>query len=376
MSHARRKRRVRGILTDCVVCRLTVPRKAANVVGAHSGLGAWMPRVLTCFLLLGACSASPGTLDETDIPVAPDPDGEMIDTEDSDDVAPQPSCEVSVVSIVPTSGERFAGTRSDIVVDFSAPLEHHMAWSVAVEGVDTTVELSADGMTATLQPRRPLAHETEYAVTAMACDSELRETFRTTPRSVSVSDVTDRWWSLGAGDLTWVAPGSSSLFDALVSFEALSFEAVADPTVPSGLRLEAFFEVTLDLGVCGDAVDLGPIDLSANPRFTTTPTDIWVPSEVGDALLAQVQVSGTYSHGGMELDDIHLQGLIDTRPIEPFSPLPVDVCELASMLGEPCVACPDGMMACIATVVTASDAADLGPGVANSIASCEATYLP
>ena len=105
-----------------------------------------------------------------------------------------------------------------------------------------------------------------------------------------------------------------------------------------------------EVAACEVVVDLGRLDLSANPSFSTEPVDLDL--DLGGAVIRarQVVTSGTLREDG--LDDLGLSALLDLAPLAPMLP-GADLCWMSRVLGEPCGPCGDGAETCVPVVLTA-----------------------
>jgi CubicO group peptidase (beta-lactamase class C family) len=91
---------------------------------------------------------------------------------------------------------------------------------------------------------------------------------------------------------------------------------------------------------------LGVAAFSADPRFTTEPTDVMLVTTIGQVDVSDFVVEGAFSDRGMALTDVALTGVIDTRQAGTLLGR-TSVCANTARGGGGCTPCADGVAACV-----------------------------
>lgn len=318
----------------------------------------WLPLP---FLLL-ACDPSP-TADPT--PRAPhdaeDATGDEADTDAVADELPA-DCDVEVAWLEPDDRAEHVDRDRPIEAGFTAPLpEDDRLWGLGLRGVAGTVEVSDDRMTARFVPDRPLAADTRFTAGATACDDTREAVFRTLGSPIDPEDVVGLTWIAPLDLVSWVSPEVAGLFAPSLPLGGM---ALWIEGIGSGAPRLVGQPVSVGPGgpeadPCDEVVDLGPVDLTDNPRIRVGPVDV---ATDGELALASVRVEGILADDGARLEAITVDTLLDTRVLDGLLP-GLDVCVAALALGEPCQPCPtDGTVACLATFLTLDEAPALPEG--------------
>ena len=96
-----------------------------------------------------------------------------------------------------------------------------------------------------------------------------------------------------------------------------------------------------------------------------------MPLSLGDVevTIGGFQLSGWFAADGSSINDLEVIGLMDTRPID--TAFGQDVCTLASIVGDKCIACPDGKVECLELNLTSN-----APGEYDAGVSIDRSYDP
>lgn len=281
---------------------------------------------------------------------APD-DAPPSDTQPTDaPPATAQGCEAEVSWVTPRDDRRHVPTHGDIKVGFSESVAG-LDWSVDVRGIQGHTTLSADGRVATFTPSTPTAPHTIVEVHAAACGSHTTSRFETIGPEVSLEDISGRSWAIQTSDLTWLSPANAGLVTALAWPTSLVLTLSDGPEVPEP------HIATPQLGACDARAPLGVIDLSDNPRVTTTPAPLSITFGGAQVTLHEFTITGVVEGAGEWVADIELNALLDARAL-PATPS-MSLCDIAELRGEPCAPCPDGVDACVPIFATAPVAHDL-----------------
>lgn len=307
------------------------------------------PHIVLLFAAL-SCAGPAGEGD--DVGRAEPPELPTIDDQEPGAAGVVRDCDATITWMQPGQAAAYVSTDADLLLAFSTPLPEHAGWSLALDGVPGRAHLSADRTGARFVPDEPLAYRHAYTLTASACGQERSHSFTTAPPPVPPEQLAGRTWAARFDDVSWLSPAAASVFVPLIDLDAILIRASSEwgPTGAQALRLEVVLAQGegdhLEPLPCLDPVDLGRIDLSHNPVFVTSPVDLFFP--FGDATLVSpaTQLFGVFDDEGSRLVDLDLVGMIDVRALGEVLP-GVNVCTLSAGLGEPCAACPDGVVACL-----------------------------
>lgn len=313
-------------------------------------------------VLLLAC----GTAPPTDVGSGPADDAEdpPVDGSDTDAVADDlpMDCDVAVAWLEPDDRAEHVDRDRPIEAGFTAPLpEDDRLWGLGVRGVAGTVEVADDRMTARFLPDQPLAADTRFTAGVTACDDTREAVFRTLGPAVDPEDVVGMTWIVPLDVVSWISPEVAGLFTPILPIGgvALWVEGIGSGA-PRLVGLPvAFGPDGAEVDACDDVLDLGPVDLSDNPRIRVGPVDV---DAEGEPALASVRVEGILSDDGARLEEVTVDTVLDTRVLDGLLP-GLDICLAALALGEPCQPCPtDGAQACLATYLTLDEALSLPDG--------------
>jgi hypothetical protein len=289
-------------------------------------------------LLLPACS---GTSDEA----KPDTGNGTVDSGDTDDT--------DDTDIDTDTGSETADGSTDVAIDGAIVVTFNdiaQSADISLEpAVAGEVTMAADGSGATFTPSELLARDTSYAVTVEVCDDTATASFVTVGSAVEL-DLTGRTYDveLDEPDLTWVSPSLGSTLVAQLTTKSLLFgvetadEAEIDMVGAAGVdnqRGEAYQYS------CTEAIDFPAVSFLSNPAFAIGPVDASLSTGDTSFSVFNLSMSGRLNEDATALEDVTVTGLLDARPITESQG--IDVCALLTTMGDPCVACPDGVEQCV-----------------------------
>ncbi len=303
-------------------------------------------------VLLVACAVE-------ELPVEVETDTEVVVVDS--DVTEEP-CTSVITGLEPGDGSDIVPVDAPIRARFrpAAPAD---AWSLDLVGVPGSVRLSDDGRIATFEPDEPLEPNTTYTLEATVCDREGGSVFTTGSELVDPTALIGRTWAVPWRQLRWAAPSGANLFAALVQFDAILVELL--DVAPGGTDLRMLGTAGYRTGAtfrpeCFNEAVPGDMDFESNPFFTTGATTFVIPVDatVVPTIITvhEFRFSGTFVDGGDTIEDFNGTGLLDTRGIDVLV-APLDACLVFGLAGSPCVACPDGVPACVWADATAGEAA-------------------
>jgi len=158
-------------------------------------------------------------------------------------------------------------------------------------------------------------------------------------------------------DMEWRKPNSTVIgliedYGGEIPIEWFALQVFgADPSVPE-LDMVAAVAVlnrgTIHEEACYPLADAGePVPFTSNPDFVTPAVDIpYALPDLGVTLeIEEFQFAGTFEADGSNLLDVTATGIIDTAPLSKLAG--TDICLVAGLAGNPCVACPGGGTTCL-----------------------------
>ncbi len=311
-----------------------------------------MRSVLITILMLSACL--PGAnIHDGDIDV----DG----TGPAED--PSDACTAQILWVTPGDDAGEVPIHSEIEIGFSEALPMGGSWELDVIGVEGLAALAPDRRSASFHVQDKLEHDTTYMVRAQACDNIADFDFQTLRRPIPNSALVGRTYLLDLLELDWLAPSAVDIFlPYLADLDGLMVDFAPDVERRGTLRMRARLSTTGHdprPHSCAPMAILGMVDLQNNPMFSTSPEDLPLEGPSGTVHLGNVTIEGTIGPRGETLEDLRLHGLLDVRPIEDVSAGVLDLCAASAAIGEPCEPCPDGVNACLTTVVFAIEAPEV-----------------
>lgn len=302
-------------------------------------------RNLALLLILTACSE--GHLSD------PDSTGPIMDGVDSEapTLPTDPTCSAEVAWVQPEPGSIDVRVDQEFAIGLSEPLSPNAPWSVEVDGASGVAHLSTDRRIITWFPDVPLDYSAPYTLAVSLCDTYRRIDFSTRGKPIDPEDLLGGHWNMRPNEATWLEPSVASVFVPAVEFGALTF--FVDRGSRNQWRLFAYVDIPLEYsGECGESIDMGTLDLTDNPSFSTAPTSIDISIDDRTLAVAHTQITGTFATDGSYVQDLTVRGRVDVRPIEDLAEGSIDLCDMARLAGDSCAPCPDGIEACLFTVLT------------------------
>ena len=282
------------------------------------------------------------------------------DPVDSDTPTGQADCIATLTGVTPEDGAVGVPANQAIEIRFSAPAT---AVTAAIDGVESSLNIAPNGLTAALIPIEPLQYETTYDLTVSVCGVSSTSSFTTAPPPVTVQ--AGLVFELPFDELVWNAPQSSAAFTPFVEFENFLFEITNVPD-------DAAFEAAMTAGwpdgdpECPSVVELFA-DFTTTPLFSTDAAILAIPVDGPDGtfeiLVDNLEFGGRFT-AEQELLDVTFTGRIDTRPFDILIGGEGATCGLATLAGDTCIACEDGVESCLLIDVSVPEAIPSdGPGI-------------
>lgn len=308
------------------------------------------------FLLLAAplVACNNGTKAQTDdTSVGQDADTDTDTDADADtdsDADTDTGCAATIVSTTPNDGATDVMLDTTVTATFS-----DAAYSAELVLKDSTgasvpgrASVGGDGLSVTFTPDDLLARSATYTYTVRACGQNADVSFTTVGDAVT-TDLTGRTYDvdLAGSDITWLAPNAGP---TLVSSLTTDHLLLMVQSVGSQIDTLAAAGLMLDRGLtqypCADPIDFPATSFASDPAFLAGPLDAELSAGSTSVPVYDLTFGGTFSADGNELGGVEVTGLIDARPIT--DSLGTDVCAVLPMFGDSCIACPDGVVQCIA----------------------------
>jgi hypothetical protein len=282
-------------------------------------------------LSLAACGDKDDTADDTDGPV---------------------SCDNGVDEMVPDVDATDAYWRADIEFHLDDPDESGPSITLTqggteVPGTSTTDE---DMEVVYFTPDEPLLPSTEYVATLSYCVGDASNTFTTSELGGELTaDILDKTYVIDLGSARFVEPaGVGELIGEFVTMNVLVGVAAidgADITMMGALSEEG----NTDQDFCSPTFDLSA-DFSESPYFVIAADSIELSVAGYTIPLQDFEVSGTFASDGSYFGGGVLAGSVDARDIvEMIDEVDTweDACNLTASFGAACIACSDGVEACL-----------------------------
>jgi hypothetical protein len=304
--------------------------------------------LLTLVIGLAACDVEKQTL-EPNIPG----DGSDTDTDlPGDTDAP---CTNTLTSVSPADGATQVDTATVVEVGFNEPVVEG-TWSVEIDGVSGLTSIDSTGLLVTYTPDEVLAFDTTYTINASVCAQSASASFDTAAEPLDISLLDGRTYELPYADLTWVKPNAISLLSSYIDFDAFIIQVDSIDVVAETLTVLS--AVGYDNGgvtepECSSLFSPGSADFSQNPTFLAGPSDMALPVGGTDLILEDFTLSANFNSDGTKIENITFSGLADTRALDSTVG---NTCNLASFLGDTCVACNDGEVKCLEMEAEAAEA--------------------
>ncbi len=262
-------------------------------------------------------------------------------------------CGNTIDETVPENGATDAYWRSDIEFilddpDESSPSIVLMQGETEVAGSSWTNE---DMDVVYFTPDAPLAPSTAYTATLSYCTGDAPIEFTTSDLGTPLAaDIMSKTYVIDLASARFVEPaGVGELIGEFVTMNVLVGVAAIDGsaiTMMGALSVEG----GTDQDFCTPTFDLSA-DFTETPFFVIAADSIELSVAGYTIPLQDFEVSGTFAADGSYFGGGVLAGMVDARDIvdmidevDSYE----DACNLTASFGAPCIACDDGVEACLA----------------------------
>lgn len=272
---------------------------------------------------------------------------------DTGDTQPDTSCGITIDETVPEDGATDAYYRADIEfvlddVDDSGPTVTLTQGEAEVAG---TTWLSEDSETVYFTPDAPLDPSTSYTATLSYCTGDAPISFTTSELGGELSsDLVDSTYVIDLASARFVEPaGVGELIGEFVTMSVLvGVTAVDDSSITMMGALSV--EGGTDQDFCSPTFDFPAADFAEAPYFSVLADEMILAAAGYEIPLQDLEVSGTFAADGSYFGGAVLAGMVDARDIvdmidevDSYE----DACNLTTSFGAPCIACDDGVEACL-----------------------------
>lgn len=313
-----------------------------------------MHRYFLPFLLIACNSQDKDAVGKIDDTSAQSDDTGNTDVDDTADTTPP--CNATVVSNFPANGA------TDVALDVvpSVVLSEADATATLDSDIPGTFTVSDDGLTLTWVADGALEADTTYTISTSTCVSSDSFSF-TTIAQETPTFLVDRTWELdlSGGTITEPALLETLIGDSLVP-GLLGVSDAGPGTVD--LRVAAYDDGggTVHQDYCLATSDV-PGATYDEGKVHGTALEVWVTLVAGDPVpVYNLDFSGVWNDDGTEFSHGVLQGMLDARYVSDWLSMDADtLCGLASTLGFPCEACPDGEEYCVGIRIEDLDGAEI-----------------
>jgi len=308
-------------------------------------------------LLIGCLNDPPKDTGDTEDTDTADTDTDT-DTEDTDtDTDTEVPCTATFTGVTPIDNAMNVSVGATVVATFSEAVTAGQ-WDLEVVGRAGSATLADDGLSATFTPLVSLDYDGNFTVEATVCDTTSTSSFYTTSAPLETSDIEGKTYVFDFATVTWVAPSLMSTFSGLIDLDLLLIHVIAvDETADTIDMAAAPGEVTSTGTIhqipCQPVIGFDAVDFSSNPAIELGPVDMEFPTPTGAWPLHQVHLTGVFSDDGDSLDDIDMQGTLDTRYLDGLLDIGAgpmswqDICDTSVIFGDSCKACDDSVEACL-----------------------------
>ncbi len=269
-----------------------------------------------------------------------------------DDTSGPDGCENGIDETVPETGATDAYWRADIEFILDDPDESGPSIVLTQGGTEVagTTWTSEDLEVVYFTPDEPLAPATSYEATLSYCVGDATIDFTTSSLGEDLgADILDKTYVIDLASARFVEPaGVGELIGEFVTMNVLVGVAAidgSDITMMGALSVEG----GTDQDFCTPTFDLAA-DFAETPYFVIAADSIDL-SVAGYVIpLQDFEVSGTFAADGSYFGGGILAGSVDARDIvEMIDEVDTweDACNLTASFGAPCIACSDGVEACL-----------------------------
>ncbi len=272
-----------------------------------------------------------------------------------DDTGPNttdPGCENGIDEMIPEDGSTDAYWRADIEFQLDDPDESGPTVALTQGGAEVagTSWTSEDLETVYFTPDQPLMPNTDYEATLSYCMGDATIGFTTSDLGAELTaDILNKTYVIDLASARFVEPaGVGELIGEFVTMNVLVGVAAidgADITMMGALSEEG----NTDQDFCSPTFDLSA-DFSESPYFVIAADSIELSVAGYTIPLQDFEVSGTFAADGSYFGGGVLAGSVDARDIvEMIDEVDTweDACNLTASFGAACVACDDGVEACL-----------------------------
>ncbi len=272
--------------------------------------------------------------------------------DDTADTAAPEGCENGVDETVPEAGATDAYWRADVEFvldeeDDSSPSIVLTQGGAEVAGTSWT---SDDLETVYFTPDAPLDPSTTYEATLTYCKGDATIDFTTSALGTELTaDIVNKTYEIDLASARFVEPaGVGELIGEFVTMSVLIGVVSVDGTniTMMGALSE---EGNSDQDFCTETFALDA-DFTETPFFVIAADSIELSVAGYTIPLQDFEVSGTFADDGSYFGGGVLAGSVDARDIvEMIDEVDTweDACNLTASFGAPCVACSDGVEACL-----------------------------
>jgi len=276
-------------------------------------------------------------------------------------------CGVGIDETIPADGATDAYYRADIEFQLDDPDESGATVALTQGGTEVagTSWLSEDSETVYFTPDAPLSPGTAYTATLTYCTGEASIDFTTSALGQPLTaDLLTNTYVIDLATARFVEPpGVGDLIGEFVAMNVLvGVTEVSDTSITMMGALSV--EGGTDQDYCTPTFDFPAADFSESPYFAVIADEITLSVAGYDIPLKDLEVSGTFAADGSYFGGAVLGGTVDARDIiEMIDEVDTweDACALTESFGAPCVACDDGVAACL-TLLADQIVAEQNPG--------------
>ncbi len=277
----------------------------------------------------------------------PTPDKETADT------APT-GCENGIDETIPADGAVDAYYRADVEFQLDDADESGPSIVLSSGGTDVagTSWTDDDNEVVYFTPDSPLDPATSYTATLTYCVGDASIDFTTSPLGMALdTDLTDNTYAIDLASARFVEPaGVGDLIGEFVTMNVL----VGVTAYTEGGTIDMLGALSEDNSTvqdyCTPTFPFPQADFSEAPYFSVGPADITLAVAGYEIPMQDLEISGTFADDGSYFGGAVLGGMIDARDIvEMIDEVDSweDACNLTASFGAPCVACDDGIEACL-----------------------------
>jgi hypothetical protein len=267
---------------------------------------------------LAACSGGDGK------DVAEDgdtvPDGGDADTDADSDSDTDADCTAVVTSVTPADGDNFVPLDAEVTATLSAAITDADPFEITVGDAQGTTTLASDGLSMTWVGT--LDAETDYTITANACDSSFEADIHTLPESIDLASLEGNTYAIPWQNIDIDEPSGQAVEGLLNTFITIDYVLAQILTVDAGAQSADSIGTTgvegeIDIEPQCDAAVEQTADFTLNPYFRIE-GDIQIPVDPENGVFTTVEdfsLLARMDEGGGSISDIRIHGLIATEDL-------------------------------------------------------------